>query len=353
MYSLADYDYELPPGLIAQQPAAPRDCSRLLMLDRKSGRLSHHTFNAIGTLIDQADVLVVNNTKVVPARLFGKKETGGKVEVLILDFAQRRQSDPNPGAVVCDCLIKASKRPKPGNGLCFEGGLKGEILHIEEDIVTIRFDSNNGFEQALHQIGKTPLPPYIKRTRHNRLSDDHTAYQTVYASESGAVAAPTAGFHFTQALLAQLRAQGVKIIEITLHVGYGTFLPVRVSDIRAHRMHTEWFSISPQAEHSINFYKENGHRIVAVGTTCARTLEYAAQSNGRVKAGQGLCDLFIYPGYSFQVIDALITNFHLPKSTLLMLVSAFAGREKILSAYQEAVYQKYRFFSYGDAMLIV
>ncbi len=352
MYTLSDYDYDLPETFIAQHPQKPRDHSRLLLLDRNKDQISHHTFYEIYDLLDDSDVLVVNNTEVIPARLVGKKETGGKVEVLILNNAGWRKSKISESGVVCDCLVRASKRPKTGTLITFDQGLTGEIIDCRNDIFRLRFTCRGDFENILYQIGKIPLPPYIKRHDAKITVDDRTSYQTVYASEKGAIAAPTAGLHFTDALFDKIETKGVKIAAVTLHVGYGTFLPIRSKDIRRHRIHAEWFSISQTAADLINQSKKNGNRIIAVGTTCVRALESVSDDQGAVVAGSGSCDLFIFPGYRFKVIDAMITNFHLPQSTLIMLVAAFAGRENILNAYREAIEQKYRFYSYGDAMMI-
>jgi len=353
MYRLNDYLYDLPAELIAQQPAAQRDRARLLCLDRQSGRLSHAIFSNIGDNLKAGDVMVVNNTAVIPGRLAGKKETGGKVEVLIADFVGGQKSSGANGNFVCRCLVKASKRCPPGTWFHFAEGLKAEVLAAGNGDYRLKFYSDGDFETLLYRIGQVPLPPYIKRNSGAMSGrDDQTSYQTVYASHKGAIAAPTAGLHFTGDLLAGLRAAGIQIVELTLHVGYGTFLPVRVSDIRRHQMHAESFAISPKAAKKINTARGDGNRVVAVGTTCVRTLEYACDSNGAVQAGSGSCDLFIYPGYRFKAVDAMITNFHLPQSTLLMLVSAFAGRQRVLDAYGEAIRQRYRFYSYGDAMFI-
>lgn len=352
MYALSDYDYDLPETFIAQHPQKPRDHSRLLLLDRKKGQISHHTFYEIYDLLDDSDVLVVNNTKVIPARLVGKKETGGKAEVLILNNAGWPQSKIGESGVVCDCLVRASKKPKTGTRILFDQGLKGEIIECRNDIFRLRFTCRGDFENILYQIGKVPLPPYIKRPVGKITVNDRISYQTAYASEKGAIAAPTAGLHFTDALFDKMETKGVKIAAVTLHVGYGTFLPIRSKDIRQHRIHAEWFSISQTAADLINQSKKNGNRIIAVGTTCVRALESVSDDQGAVVAGSGCCDLFIFPGYQFKVIDAMLTNFHLPKSTLIMLVSAFAGRENILNAYREAIEKKYRFYSYGDAMMI-
>jgi S-adenosylmethionine:tRNA ribosyltransferase-isomerase len=353
MFSLNDYHYDLPADLIAQQPALHRDRSKLLCLDRRTGQLSHAAFNAIGDGLKAGDVLVINNTAVIPARLEGKKESGGKVEVLIADYPGGHRSEEANGRFVCRCLVKASKRPLPGSWLHFADPLKAKVLDSGNGACTLEFYAGGNFDSLLDKIGQVPLPPYIKRDSGSMSPcDDMTSYQTVYASCKGAVAAPTAGLHFTSRLLSELKAGGIKVVELTLHVGYGTFMPVRVSDIRQHQMHAEQFSISAPTAETINSARSAGHRVVAVGTTCVRTLEYAANADGRIEAGSGSCDLFIYPGYRFKVVDALITNFHLPKSTLLMLVTAFAGRQNVLDAYQEAVRCRYRFYSYGDAMFI-
>jgi S-adenosylmethionine:tRNA ribosyltransferase-isomerase len=349
MFLLNDYNYDLPDDLIAQKPAPQRDRSKLLFLNKGTGRLSHHKFYDIYDLLLPADLLILNDTRVIPARLFGKKDTGGKAEVFILDYAGGRE---NTGCseLVLRCLIKASKRPKNGTPLSFGQGLQAQVVNgKEEGIYTVKFSSKNNFESLLDRIGHVPLPPYIKR---NDCEDDRTSYQTVYASKKGAVAAPTAGLHFSKKLLKKIEKKGIKIVTVTLHVGYGTFLPVRVSDIRDHKIHSEWYSISKETADIINHAKTKGRRIIAVGTTCVRTLEYASDVKGNVAHGSGTCDLFIYPGYRFKVVDAMITNFHLPKSTLLMLVSAFAGRGNILNAYRAAIDRKYRLFSYGDAMFI-
>jgi len=350
MFLLKDYDYHLPEALIAQRPVTHRDHSKLLFLDQETGEVSHHRFHDILDLLKPSDVLVVNNTEVIPARLLGQKETGGKAEVLILGYPDGDKDRIDTGEFICRCMIKTSKRPKNGATLFFDRGLKAKIINFNDGIYRVKFLYTGRFEKLLDRIGRIPLPPYIKRTDSK---DDRTFYQTVYASKKGAVAAPTAGLHFSESLLEKLRKKGVKVVAITLHVSYGTFLPVRVSDIRDHRIHSEWYFVGKQTADVINREKAKGNRIVAVGTTCVRTLEYASKQSGVVAHGSGSCDLFIYPGYGFKVVDAMITNFHLPKSTLMMLVSAFAGRETILMAYEEAIREKYRFFSYGDAMLIV
>lgn len=349
MFSLDDYDYNLPEERIAQEPIHRRDHSKLLVMERHTGKVTHYRFYDIYDLLRPSDILVVNNTKVIPARLLGQKVTGGKAEVFILDYPDGGNSRMDHGESVCRCLIKTSKRPKDGSELFFEHGLKARIIHQKDGIYRVRFSYSGDFKNLLERVGHVPLPPYIKRTDD---SADRICYQTVYASEKGAVAAPTAGLHFSMDLLEKLRKKGIKIVAVTLHVGYGTFLPVRVSDIRNHKIHSEWFSISKKTADVINRAKATENRILAVGTTCVRTLEFASDKKGVVTPGSGNCDLFIYPGYRFKLVDAILTNFHLPKSTLLMLVSAFAGRKKILNAYQTAIGKSYRFFSYGDAMFI-
>ena len=348
VYSLQDYDYDLPEDLIAQNPAEQRDHSRLLVLNREDGSISHRYFYELPELLKPSDVLVINNTEVIPARLYGKKQSGGNVEILILNYGSTAQKESDR-SLICRCLLKASKRTKPGTKIFLDEEMSAEVLSYHEGFCDLKFYCSKDFETLLYRIGKIPLPPYIRRDSN---SDDRQTYQTVYAEQKGAIAAPTAGLHFTQAILDKLKSEAILIVPITLHVGYGTFLPVRVSDIREHKMHAEYFSVSETSAHAINHAKQNGQRIIAVGTTCVRTLEYASDSDGRIRHGAGECDLFIYPGYRFKAADAMITNFHLPQSTLLMLVSAFAGREKILNAYQEAISAKYRFYSYGDAMLI-
>jgi S-adenosylmethionine:tRNA ribosyltransferase-isomerase len=353
MYHLNDYDYHLPEDRIAQTPADQRDHSRLLLLDRQSGRITHHRFYDVSRFLQASDVLVVNNTEVIPGRLLGKKETGGKVELLILNYAGRARSEARPDSLICDCLLKASKPTRPGSRIVFAGGLTAQVLDVKDNIYKMSLEYAGDFERLLYRIGKTPLPPYIRRQTDAASYNDPENYQTVYASQKGAIAAPTAGFHFTEATLDALKRKGIEIVEITLHIGYGTFLPVRVTDIRTHKMHTEAFSLSRAAADAIARAKQAHRRIVAVGTTCVRTLEHSATANGGITAGSGNCDLFIYPGYRFKIVDAMITNFHLPKSTLLMLVSAFAGRENIFNAYQAAIDKGYRFYSYGDAMMIM
>ena len=354
MYALSDYDYELPEVLIAQKPADRRDDSHLLVLNRQGGVLSHHGFNTLEQFLMPGDVLVINNTAVVPAKLVGRKASGGRVEVLVCNFSGNGNPRTSKTLRVYECLVKTARPLKPGSSLYFDEGLTAKVIERFNGTYFIRFYTEGDFATLLERIGQVPLPPYIRRSQKQAPPcDDRAAYQTVYASEKGAIAAPTAGLHFTARLLEKLKARGVAIVSLTLHVGYGTFLPVRVQDIRSHRMHAEFYSIPEPTAGMINSARKAGQRVVAVGTTSVRTLEYASDSAGHVRAENGCCDLFIYPGYRFKVVDAMITNFHLPQSTLLMLVSAFAGRENVLHAYQEAIKRNYRFYSYGDAMLII
>ena len=353
MFSLIQYDYDLPPELIAQKPAMQRDRSNLLVLDRHTGRFSHHVFGDLYRLLGSNDVLVLNDTEVIPARLHGRKDTGGKIEILIADYIGGCHIDAEPGQFICECLVKSAKSPKPGARFYFDQGLKAEVMESRNGTHLIKFFTGADFEDLLYRIGEVPLPPYIKRSAEkNAECHDRASYQTVYAADRGAVAAPTAGLHFTAELLKKIESKGIEIVPITLYIGYGTFSPVRVSDIRKHKMHSERYLIPQASADRINTARAAGKRIVAVGTTCVRTLEYASNKNGELLHGRGCCDLFIYPGHRFKVVDAMITNFHLPKSTLLMLVSAFAGRESILDAYREAIRRQYRFYSYGDAMFI-
>lgn len=339
MLTLQDFDYELPEDLIAQIPAEPRDSSRLLVLDRQTGEHRHRSFRDIVDLIRPGDLLVANDTKVIPARLLGRRaDTGGRVEVFLL---HRRAVD------TWEALVKPGKKMRPGQRVLFGDILTGEIREVTEyggRIVQFRYEG--AFEAVLDQLGHTPLPPYI----HSKLADPER-YQTVYARERGSAAAPTAGLHFTPELMDRVRGRGASFAFVTLNIGLGTFRPVREENILDHVMHREFYSVSPETVERIERTKQQGGRIVAVGTTAVRTLETAA-AGGRLTAGSGWSELFIYPGYPFKVIDALITNFHLPQSTLLMLVSAFAGREAVLAAYREAVRERYRFFSFGDAMFI-
>lgn len=352
MFSPADYDFHLPEEFISQTPVVQRDQSKLLVLNRKTRRISHHKFYELYDLLSPSDLLVVNNTEVVPARLFGHRDTGGKVEILILDYHNRPENRIDSKELEYHCLIKASKRLKPGTQLLFDKELNARVITFENNMYKIRFFFEDDFETTLYRIGHAPIPPYIKRKNDADRFGDRASYQTVYASKKGAIAAPTAGLHFTKELIEKLNKKGVFVVSLTLHVGYGTFLPVRVQDIREHTMHSEQYVISKETADSINLAKAEGRRIVAVGTTTVRTLEYMTGIDGKIACGAGNCDLFIYPGYTFKSVDSMITNFHLPKSTLLMLVSAFAGRDIVLNAYQEAIKKRYGFYSYGDAMFI-
>lgn len=336
-----DFYFDLPEELIAQDPLEDRSGSRLLMLDKKTGETSHHIFREITEYLHPGDCLVINDTKVIPARLIGEKEgTGAKIEVLLL---KRNQGD------VWETLVKPGRKMKPGARVSFGGGLlKGEVLEVvEEGNRMIQFHYDGIFEEILDQLGQMPLPPYITHQL-----KDKGRYQTVYAKHSGSAAAPTAGLHFTPELLQEIQNKGVEIAHVTLHVGLGTFRPVKEDDILNHHMHSEFYQIEASEAEKINRAKETGHRVICVGTTSCRTVESAADENGRLKACSGWTEIFIYPGYQFKVLDCLITNFHLPESTLIMLVSALAGREQVLAAYEEAVREKYRFFSFGDAMFI-
>lgn len=338
----ADFDYDLPQELIAQDPLEQRDSSRLLILDKETGERTHKIFHDIIDYLHEGDCLVINNTKVIPARLIGEREgTGGKVEVLLL----KRRSDN-----VWETLVKPGKKARPGMRLSFGGGLlHAEVQEVvDEGNRLIRFEYEGIFEEILDQLGQMPLPPYIT----HQLKDKNR-YQTVYAKYEGSAAAPTAGLHFTEELLEQIQAKGIKIARVTLHVGLGTFRPVKVEDVTEHHMHTEFYHVSEEAADIINETKKQGGRVICVGTTSCRTIESAADDQGIVHATEGDTDIFIYPGYQFKVLDCLITNFHLPESTLLMLVSALAGKENIMAAYREAVEMRYRFFSFGDAMLII
>ncbi len=336
-----DFYYDLPAELIAQTPLKDRSASRLLVLDRESGAVKHEHFYDICSHLRRGDCLVMNNTRVIPARLYGCKEgSGGKIEFLLL---KRLDID------TWEVILKPGKKAKPGSRFEFGGGLlKAEVLKIIEDGNRIvKFEYDGVWEEILDKLGEMPLPPYIKEKL-----DDRERYQTVYSKIEGSAAAPTAGLHFTRELLAKIGEMGVDIVYLTLHVGLGTFRPVSAENVEEHIMHSEYYQISAEAAEKINAAKERGGRIIAVGTTSVRTLETVADPCGRVKAESGETDIFIYPGYKFKAVDCLITNFHLPESTLLMLVSAMAGRENILNAYKIAVAEKYRFFSFGDAMYI-
>lgn len=340
--NVKDFYFDLPQELIAQDPLEDRSASRLLVLDKESGEITHRHFRDITEYLKPGDCLVINDTKVIPARLFGIKEgTGAKIEVLLL---KRREND------IWETLVKPGKKARPGTRLEFgDGLLKAEVIGVEDEgNRLIQFHYDGIFEEILDQLGQMPLPPYIT----HQLKDKNR-YQTVYAKHDGSAAAPTAGLHFTKELLAQIEDMGVTIAHVTLHVGLGTFRPVKVENVLDHHMHSEFYVVEEEEAEKINKAKADGGRVICVGTTSCRTLESATGEDGILKAGSGWTDIFIYPGYQFKILDALITNFHLPESTLVMLVSALAGREHVLNAYQKAIEEKYRFFSFGDAMLIL
>lgn len=337
-----DFYYDLPEELIAQDPLADRSGSRLLVLNKETGEIAHRVFTDILEYLHEGDCLVLNNTKVIPARLMGeKKETGAAVEVLLL---KRRKND------VWETLVRPGKKARAGAQIVFGGGLlTGTVIDVvEEGNRLVQFSYDGIFEEVLDRLGEMPLPPYIT----HKLMDKNR-YQTVYAKYEGSAAAPTAGLHFTQELLKKVEEKGVRLAYVTLHVGLGTFRPVKEENLLNHHMHSEWYQVSPEAAQVINSTKQTGGRVICVGTTSCRTIESAADENGKVIAGSGDTEIFIYPGYRFKVLDNLITNFHLPESTLIMLVSALAGREHVLNAYRAAVKERYRFFSFGDAMLII
>ncbi|MCM1102287.1 MAG: tRNA preQ1(34) S-adenosylmethionine ribosyltransferase-isomerase QueA [Clostridium sp.] len=341
-WTKSDFYYDLPEELIAQDPVEDRASSRLLVLDRQTGDVSHHVFYEIVNYLKPGDCLVLNDTKVIPARLLGEREgTGARVELLLL---KRREAD------VWETLVRPGKKCRPGTRLLFgEGLLKGEVLEtVEEGNRLIRFEYDGIFEEVLDRLGEMPLPPYITHKL-----QDRNRYQTVYAKYEGSAAAPTAGLHFTRELLEEIEGRGVRIAYVTLHVGLGTFRPVKEEKLTDHHMHSEYYRVTKETAELVNRTKAEGGRIICVGTTSCRTIESAADDEGRVIPGSGDTDIFIYPGYRFKVLDALITNFHLPESTLVMLVSALAGRDRVLAAYEEAVREKYRFFSFGDCMAIL
>ena len=336
-----DFYYELPEELIAQDPLEDRSSSRLLVLDKESGAVSHHVFKEITDYLHEGDCLVINDTKVIPARLIGSKVgTEAKIEILLL---KRKENN------IWETLVKPGKKAKIGTKISFgEGLLVGEVVDIvDEGNRLIQFTYEGIFEEILDKLGQMPLPPYITHQL-----EDKNRYQTVYATHTGSAAAPTAGLHFTPELLEEIERKGIDIARITLHVGLGTFRPVKVDEITEHHMHSEFFQIDEEAAMKINLAKDSGKRVICVGTTSCRTIESAADETGHLKACSGWTEIFIYPGYQFKILDCLITNFHLPESTLIMLVSALAGREHVLAAYEEAVKERYRFFSFGDAMLI-
>lgn len=337
----SDFYYELPQELIAQEPLEKRNSSRLLVLDKKEGAIEHKKFSDLNEYLKKGDCLVLNDTRVIPARLLGEKEdTGGKIEFVLL-----RQIE----ADLWEVILKPGKRARPGSRFIFGNGeLRAQVIEvIEGGNRIVRFEYNGIFQEVLDRVGIIPLPPYITKKL-----EDSERYQTVYSKYRGSAAAPTAGLHFTNDMLEELRQQGVELAYLTLHVGLGTFRPVKVENVEEHVMHSEYYILSEPASQTINKARMNGGRIIAVGTTSCRVLETVSDENGVIKPSQGWTDIFIYPGYRFKIVDALITNFHLPESTLIMLVSAFAGKENIMKAYHNAVEQKYRFFSFGDAMLI-
>ena len=337
-----DFYFDLPQELIAQDPLEDRSSSRLLVLDKKTGEIEHHTFRDIVSYLKKGDCLVINDTKVIPARLFGVKEdTQAKIEVLLL---KRKEND------IWETLVKPGKKAKPGTVISFgDGLLKGTVVDVIEDgNRLIQFSYEGIFEEILDQLGQMPLPPYIT----HQLKDKNR-YQTVYAKHEGSAAAPTAGLHFTKELLKEIEDMGVTIAHVTLHVGLGTFRPVKVDNVLDHHMHSEFYVVEEEEAKKVNDAKKNGGRGICVGTTSCRTVESATGEDGILKAGSGWTDIFIYPGYRFKILDGLITNFHLPESTLVMLVSALAGRDHVLHAYEEAIKERYRFFSFGDATLII
>lgn len=341
---LSDFDYSLPEELIAQAPLPDRSASRLLVLERSSGRIAHHLFSKLAGLLRAGDLLVRNETRVIPARLMGEKETGGQVEVLLVRQVEEEDN-------VWRCMTRSSKPVRRGMMIRFPGDMTGHVLREETDgCRIIRFECRGDFLDTLDCYGRMPLPPYIRREAD---AADHARYQTIFARQPGAVAAPTAGLHFDEGTFSALAARGVEICGLTLHVGLGTFLPVRSENLDEHRMHGEIYEIPPETSQQVNRARSEGRRVIALGTTSTRALEDAVDDDGLVRSGTGLAELFIRPGFRFRAVDGLITNFHLPKSTLLMLVSAFAGRDQVLAAYRQAIEQKYRFFSYGDCMLII
>lgn len=340
--NVSEFNFELPQELIAQDPLEDRSASRLLVLNKETGEIEHRGFRDLKSYLKKGDCLVINDTKVIPARLYGvREETGAKIEVLLL---KRREHD------IWETLVKPGKKARPGTVISFgDGMLKGTVVDtVDEGNRLIQFSYEGIFEEILDKLGQMPLPPYITHQL-----KDRNRYQTVYAKHDGSAAAPTAGLHFTQELLQEIEDMGVTLVHVTLHVGLGTFRPVKVENILDHHMHSEFYVVEEEEARKINETKAAGGRVICVGTTSCRTVESAAGDDGVVKAGSGWTDIFIYPGYQFKVLDCLVTNFHLPESTLVMLVSALAGREHVLNAYEEAIRERYRFFSFGDAMFII
>jgi S-adenosylmethionine:tRNA ribosyltransferase-isomerase len=351
--TLKGYSYNLPEEKIAQYPAEKRDNSKLLVLRTKTNTVSHQRFSDIASVIKQEDMLVVNNTQVFPARLLGHKDTGGKAEIFLLNFPVKE--NPMANTAEATALIKSSKRPKPGSVITINNSLSCTVTKLLDGgkaLLQINHDHNHSLMEALQTSGQVPLPPYIIR-KNGCTPEDVTRYQTVYASETGAVAAPTAGLHFTRELLDKIEQKGVLTGHITLHVGYGTFAPVRVERITEHKIHEEYINIPQETVRKIEETKARGGRVWAVGTTTVRALEFGAKKTGRLTTTEGWCDLYIYPGFTFRVIDNLITNFHLPDSSLMFLVSALCGRKTLLNCYEEAIREDYHFFSYGDAMAVI
>jgi S-adenosylmethionine:tRNA ribosyltransferase-isomerase len=351
MYRIEEFDYDLPPALIAQWPAASRDGSRLLFVERERRRFSGHLFSDLPALLKSGDTVVVNDTKVVPARLFGQKATGGRIELLVLDHPAVQSDDSRSRW----CLVRSSKHPKMGQALAFGSDAKGSVEAVAENgLVRIRFEGERPVDRLLEEMGRIPLPPYIRRNGGEGDSQtDRERYQTVFSRVKGAVAAPTAGLHFTENLIMRLREAGIDVVAVTLHVGYGTFRPVRVKDIRQHEVGEEAYRISEETASTIERTRKERGRVIAVGTTVVRALESAALRDGTVVPTEGKTNLLVTPGYGFRVVQGLITNFHLPRSSLLFLVSAFAGLDLIREAYTLAIRERYRFYSYGDAMLIL
>ncbi|MBW2206159.1 MAG: tRNA preQ1(34) S-adenosylmethionine ribosyltransferase-isomerase QueA [Deltaproteobacteria bacterium] len=351
MFDIEDYNYDLPEELIAQVPASSRDSSRLLVVERFQASVLDHHFFDLHRLLKPGDLLAVNNTRVVPARLSGRKESGGRIELLVLEHPESEGTASNTRW----CLAKSSKRPRVGSRLLFDSDVSGLVEERgEKGLIKITFEGLSSIDLLLEEQGVTPLPPYIKRDAEDPRSPmDRERYQTIFSRPKGAVAAPTAGLHFTGSLIAELEARDISLVEITLHVGYGTFRPVMVRDIRKHSVGEERYIVDPDTADTINRAKGEGRRVIAVGTTVVRTLETLAGNGGDISPGEGTTNLLIVPGHPFKVIDGMITNFHLPRSSLLFLVSAFAGQGLIKKAYEWALEKKYRFYSYGDAMLIV
>ena len=353
-FSLKAYNYTLPPENIAQHPADAREKSKLLVMHRNTGQWHHSSFHRVIDLINPGDLLVVNDTRVFPARLYGHKESGGKVEVFLLSYPLEKDSATEKKQAEVTALVRSSKRPKTGTNLLLGPDLQAQVIELLDGgkvKIELSYSRGKKLSTILEQYGQVPLPPYISR-KNGTTEEDRKRYQTVYADKPGAVAAPTAGLHFSKNLLQVIRQKGIKTTQITLHVGHGTFAPVRCEDIRDHIIHQEYVSVSRESADRINHVRENGGKIWAVGTTTVRTLEFMSDKTGKVQAGDDWCGLYILPGYQFKVVDNLITNFHLPESSLLFLVSALCGRETLMKSYRNAIDMGYRFYSYGDSMAI-